>query len=301
MSKVTWLFVALFLLAVWFLARPDDPAHRLASRVKDAVALTEACRLRDARAELKELRTAKASAAQLDELQKAIAATANACEKKDQRTKAWAETRAALAAALDANTPDKASTRLTTFVRKWKDDGETREWRTRIDDRLDARRAEKLLDEANACLARKDRACMEAKLDAAEKLGRPETKPRVQALREALSRLLESTLLEQGGSAAARPAPAYPPALQATPPGTLSTAALVQPDEREARRLQVEAERELAAGNYRSATGRAGQCNALTQGGSRTCQALRDKAARLDREFQACLAGGREWVEQRCE
>ncbi len=296
-SKFTWFLVVLFLLAVWFLARPGDPGRRLDNRVQEAVALTESCRIAEARAELKALRTEKATAAQLDEVQKAITATANACEKKEQRTKAWADTRAALEAALAAGTPDKAATRLTTFVRKWKDDDSTREWRGRIDDA----RAEKLLDEANACLARKDRACVEAKLSAADKLARPAAQPRLQALREALSRLLESTLLEQGGTASRAAPPAYPPALQATPPGVISTAALAQPDEREARRLQVEAERELASGNYRSAMGRAGQCAALTPGGSQACQALRDRAARLDREFQACLAGGHDWIAQRCE
>ncbi|TWI48324.1 hypothetical protein IP92_01712 [Pseudoduganella flava] len=281
--------VALLLLAIWFLVKPGDPARKLDKRVDDAVALTAECRIADARTELAELRGAKASAAQLERLQKAIAATAPACEKKNQRKKAWAEARPALETALASGALERASTRLATFTKRWGDDDETRDWRERID----ARRATKLLDDANACLQKKDRACVEAKLDAAEKLRRPEAEPRIKVLRDALSRLLESTLLEQGGQGGQA---AYPPPLSATPP-RLQTAA-IEPDPREARRLQTEAERELAQGNYRSAVGRAAQCAQL---GGRDCAALRDRAARLDREFQACLKAGREWIEGRCE
>ncbi|WP_189442304.1 hypothetical protein, partial [Pseudoduganella dura] len=297
-GKGTWFFVALLLLAVWFLVKPGDPSKQWRDKVDDAIALTEECRMGDARAALKELRGDKADAAQLARLQKAIAATAPACEKKSQRAKAWTDTQAALEAAMAAGAPDKASTRLSAFVKRWNDDEQTREWR----DRIDVRRAEKLLDDANACLARKDRACVEARLNAAEKLNRPETRPRVEALRESLSRMLESTLLEGavegGASPTANPANpgGYPPPLSATPP-RVATAG-VTPNSAEARRLQAGAERELAQGNYRSAIGLAGQCAAA--GGS-DCAALRDRAARLEREQHACVQAGREWVGQRCE
>jgi hypothetical protein len=288
-GKGTWLMVALLLLAIWFLVKPGDPARKLDKRVDDAVALTAECRIADARTELAELRRAKASAAQLERLQKAIGATAVACEKKSQRKKAWAEARPALETALASGALERASGRLATFTKRWGEDDDTREWRERID----ARRAAKLLDDANTCLQKKDRVCVEAKLDAAEKLRRPEAEPRIKVLRESLSRLLESTLLEQGGQGGQA---AYPPPLSATPPR--QQAAAIAPDEREARRLRTEAERELAQGNYRSAMGRAAQCAQL---GGGDCAALRDRAARLDREFQACLKAGREWIDGRCE
>ncbi|WP_188915926.1 hypothetical protein [Pseudoduganella buxea] len=290
-GKVTWALVALFLLAVWFLVKPGDPSKKFDGRVDEAVALTKQCRIADARAELAELRSSKASRDQLARLQGAITSAATACERKQQRTRAWADTQKALETALASGAVDKASSRLATFTRKWSEDDETREWRSRID----ARRAEKLLDEANACLARKDRACVQAKLEAAAKLKRPEASPRIEALRESLSRLLESTLLE--GGAAAQP-PAAPPA---QPARQLSTANFVEPNAREAGRLQLEAERELAQGNYRGAMSKAAQCATLVAGGGRECQLLRDRAARLDREYQQCLVGGHQWSGERCQ
>ncbi|GGB93276.1 hypothetical protein GCM10011572_14090 [Pseudoduganella buxea] len=281
----------MFLLAVWFLVKPGDPSKKFDGRVDEAVALTKQCRIADARAELAELRSSKASRDQLARLQGAITSAATACERKQQRTRAWADTQKALETALASGAVDKASSRLATFTRKWSEDDETREWRSRID----ARRAEKLLDEANACLARKDRACVQAKLEAAAKLKRPEASPRIEALRESLSRLLESTLLE--GGAAAQP-PAAPPA---QPARQLSTANFVEPNAREAGRLQLEAERELAQGNYRGAMSKAAQCATLVAGGGRECQLLRDRAARLDREYQQCLVGGHQWSGERCQ
>jgi len=294
-SAATWIFVALALIAIWFTVKPGDPSARFKKRVDDAVALTEQCKIADARTELAALRSDKASAAQVQRLQAAIAATAPACERKQQRTKAWTETRKALEAALAAGSLEKASTRLSTFTRKWSEDDDTREWRERID-RL---RAEKLLDDANACLTRKDRTCVQAKLEAAEKLKRPEAKPRIDALREELSKLLESTLLE-GGGAASNSAPS--PISTTAPPaaGALSTTSFVAPDAREARRLQGEAERDIAQGNYRGAMGKAAQCLALS-GGTGACAALRDRATRLDRDYQRCLAAGNQWQGDRCQ
>ncbi|QBE64677.1 hypothetical protein EWM63_18190 [Pseudoduganella lutea] len=308
-GKGTWIFIGLLLVAIWFLVKPGDPAKALAGKVDEAIVLTEECKIADAREALAELRSAKADTVQLARLQKAIASAAPACEKKKQRDKAWSDARAALETALSGDALDKASARLSAFVKRWKDDEETREMRERID----VRRAEKLLDEANACLARKDRACVEARLDAAEKLRRPETRPRIEALRESLSRMLESTLLEgagqgsgqgsgqgtgQGGQGGQAGQAAYPPPLSTTPPRVATAAVQMPGSSAEARRLRAEAERELAQGNYRSAMGLAGQCSA--QGGS-DCGALRDRAARLEREMHACVQGGREWVGERCE
>jgi hypothetical protein len=296
-SAGTWILVGLVLIGIWFAVKPGDPSARFKKRVDDAVALTEQCQIADARAELTALRADKAGAAQLQRLQAAIAATAPACERKQQRTKAWTETRKALETALGTGALEKASTRLATFTRKWSDDDDTREWRERID-RL---RAEKLLDDANACLVRKDRACVQAKLEAAEKLKRPEAKPRIEALREELSKLLESTLLEGRGGTTSSNATATPISTTAPPPaGALSTTSFVAPDAREARRLQGEAERDIAQGNYRGAMGKAAQCVTLS-GGAGGCAALRERAARLDRDYQRCLAAGNQWQGERCQ
>ncbi|WEF33023.1 hypothetical protein [Pseudoduganella chitinolytica] len=285
-GKLTWFMVALFLLAVWFLVKPGDPTAKLDRRVDEAAALAEQCKIADARTELAALRADKASGEQLRKLQAAISAAAPACERKQQRPKAWTEARKGLEAALAAGTLDKAATRLGTFVRKWGEDDDTREWRERID----ARRAEKLLDDANACLKRKDRTCVQNKLDAADKLKRPEAQPRIEALREELSRLLESTMLESGGGVTSTATPA--------PARAISTATFVAPDQGEAQRLRVEAERDIAQANYRGAMGKAAQC--ATLGGS-GCEALRARAAGLDRDYQRCLAGGNRWVNATCQ
>ncbi|AXA94199.1 hypothetical protein [Massilia sp. YMA4] len=285
-GKGTWLLVALFLLAVWFLVKPGDPTAKLEQRVKDAAALAEQCKIVDARTELAALRQDKATGDQLRRLQAAISAAAPACERKQQRPKAWTEARKGLEAAMAAGSLDKASTRLNAFTRKYGEDDDTREWRERID----ARRAEKLLDEANACLKRKDRACVQNKLDAADKLKRPEAQPRIEALREELSRLLESTMLEGGAGVTATDAP--PPAR------AINTATFAAPDKGEAQRLRIEAERDIAQANYRGAMGKAAQCATL---GGAGCEALRTRAAALDRDYQRCLAAGNRWVNATCQ
>ena len=43
---------------------------------------------------------------------------------------------------------------------------------------------------------------------------------------------------------------------------------------------------------------KAGQCAQL---GGRDCQALRERAARLESALHACLKAGKEWVGERCE
>jgi hypothetical protein len=285
-GKLAWFMVALFLLAVWFLVKPGDPAAKLDRRVDEAATLAEQCRLADARTELAALRADKASGEQLRKLQAAISAAAPACERKQQRPKAWTEARKGLEAALAAGTLDKASTRLNSFVRKWGEDDDTREWRERID----ARRAEKLLDDANACLKRKDRTCVQNKLDAADKLKRPEAQPRIEALREELSRLLESTMLEGAAGVTSTAAPA--------PARAIGTTTFATPDQGEVQRLRVEAERDIAQANYRGAMGKAAQCATL---GGAGCEALRARAAALDRDYQRCLAAGNRWANATCQ
>lgn len=202
-GKGTWLIVALMLVTIWIVAKPTSPGRKLEARTETAIALALDCQIADARAELSSLKSARASAAQLKRLQDAIGANAGLCERKQQRARAWTDARPAIDGALGAGLLDRAATRLGAFSKRWGEDADTRAWRGRID----AKRAERLLDEADACLSRADRACLEGKLLAAEKLQRPELARRAQALRDALSRLLEATLLEQAPPARHAPAP----------------------------------------------------------------------------------------------
>ncbi|WP_150119207.1 hypothetical protein [Massilia sp. NR 4-1] len=276
-SKTTWAMVALFLLAVWLLMRPESVAKQAAHRVDEAIAMLPECRLADARAELAALTEAKAPKAQTKRLQDAIAGAVPGCEKKVRRDKAWKELAPILESATRSGAAERAAERLSGFTRKWGESPETKE----LAGRIDAKRAENLLDEADACLRKNDRACMEARIKAAEKLKRPEAEERIRQLKERLSHLLESTLLDQASS----PAP-QSEAASATA--------------REVQRLQADAVREIAQGNYRAAIGRASQCMTQTDPGNRECQQLHEKAERLEREYQRCIMGGMTWSNGRC-
>ncbi|WP_256078405.1 hypothetical protein [Massilia sp. YIM B04103] len=276
-SKTTWAMVALCLLAVWLLMRPESAAKKAAHRVDEAIAMLPECRLADARAELAALTEAKAPRAQTKRLQDAIAGAAPGCEKQVRRDKAWKELAPILESATKSGAAERAAERLSGFTRKWGESPETKE----LAGRIDAKRAENLLDEADACLRKNDRPCLEARIKAAEKLKRPEAEERIRQLKERLSHLLESTLLDQASS----PAP-QSEAASATA--------------REVQRLQTDAVREIAQGNYRAAIGRASQCMTQTDPGNRECQQLHEKAERLEREYQRCIMGGMTWSNGRC-
>jgi hypothetical protein len=189
----TWILVALVLAAIWYLSKPSDANKKHETRVEQALALTTECKLEQARAELASLRADKASAAQMRRLQDGIVAASAGCERKRQRTKAWTVLRPVLESALQTGDIERADSRLSAFTKKWGADDDTRDW----DKRIDLKKGDRLLDEADACLKKSDRYCLENKLQAAERLQRDEFADRIHSLREALSRLLEATMLEQ--------------------------------------------------------------------------------------------------------
>lgn len=292
-GKGTWLMVMLALVAIWIVAKPGNPYKKLESRVDAALALTADCKMTEARAELSDLRSSKASAAQLKRLQDAINTGAPVCEKQRGRAKAWADARGVIEAALDAGQVDKAGARLAAHIKRWGDKGaeadELREW----DGRIDARKGTQLLDEAEACLARANRVCVESKLPALEKLKRPELEARTQTLRAGLSRLLETTMLEQG---AANGAP-----VRSGAPAVISTAPAVAQNAQQARKVLGEAERELAQGNYKSAMEKAELCATMVDVGNRACIGVKLRAERLNREMLRCIANGSDWIGDRCQ
>ncbi len=116
---------------IWLVTRPDG-ARRIDKRIDDAIALTANCDFDQARAELVALKSAKATADQIKRLQKAVNDALPACEKKQQRAKAWSDTLAFADSALQGKDADKAQTRLNAFVRRWGDDKDTRELAARI-------------------------------------------------------------------------------------------------------------------------------------------------------------------------
>ncbi|MFL6656810.1 MAG: hypothetical protein ACJ8GW_01960 [Massilia sp.] len=67
------------------------------------------------------------------------------------------------------------------------------------------------------------------------------------------------------------------------------------------RNLINEAERALAAGDYKGASDKLETCTTMVDAGNRECAAFKVHADRLQREQGRCLASGREWIGDRCQ
>ena len=196
----TWIAAAVVLTGIWFYNKPADKPASVAEQVAAATALAAQCDLDGARSALAVLKSARAPAAQIKRLQANITKSAAACERQQQRTQAWTALQDGVRQALDAGKPDVAATRLAIYVKRWGDDPDTLE----LDAKVKVAQASAQLDLADACLAKSDRVCLESSLIAAERYQRPELAARTQALRTALSQLLERSLLD----AAPAPVPA---------------------------------------------------------------------------------------------
>ena len=188
----TWIAAAVVLTGIWFYNKPVDKPASVAEQVAAATALAAQCDLDGARSALAVLKSARAPAAQIKRLQANITKSAAACERQQQRGQAWAALQDSVNQALDAGKPELAATRLAIHVKRWGDDPDTLE----LDAKVKVAQASAQLDAADACLAKGDRVCLENSLIAAERYKRPELAARTQALRTALSQLLERSLLD---------------------------------------------------------------------------------------------------------
>lgn len=188
----TWIAAAVVLTGIWFYNKPADKPASVAEQVEAATALAAQCDLDGARSALAVLKSAKAPAAQIKRLQANITKSAAACERQQQRAQAWTALQDSVNQALDAGKPELAATRLAIYVKRWGDDPDTLE----LDAKVKVAQASAQLDLADACLAKSDRVCLESSLIAAEHYKRPELAARTQALRTALSQLLERSLLD---------------------------------------------------------------------------------------------------------
>ena len=188
----TWIAAAVVLTGIWFYNKPADKPASVAEQVEAATALAAQCDLDGARSALAVLKSAKAPAAHIKRLQASITKSAAACDKQQQRAQAWTALQDSVNQALDADKPELAATRLAIYVKRWGDDPDTLE----LDAKVKVAQASAQLDLADACLAKGDRVCLESSLIAAERYKRPELAARTQALRTALSQLLERSLLD---------------------------------------------------------------------------------------------------------
>lgn len=105
------------------------------------------------------------------------------------------------------------------------------------------------------------------------------------------TRRLKEKIAEQRGSAA--PAPLPVERVERVAPSQADTAQSV-------RNLIDEAERALAAGNYKAASDKLETCVTMVDSGNRECAAFKMHADRMQREQARCLANGNEWYSDRC-
>ncbi|WP_143451755.1 hypothetical protein [Janthinobacterium sp. 35] len=188
----TWIAAAVVLTGIWFFNKPADKPASVAEQVEAATALAAQCDLDGARSALAVLKSARAPAVQVKRLQANITKSAATCDRQQQRAQAWTALQDSVNQALDAGKPDVAASRLAIYVKRWGDDPDTLE----LDAKVKVAQASAQLDLADACLAKSDRVCLENSLIAAERYKRPELAARTQALRTALSQLLERSLLD---------------------------------------------------------------------------------------------------------
>src|SRR5450830_1502453 len=193
----TWIVAALALLGIWLFNKPSDKPASVAQQVEAAKALAVQCDLDGARSALATLKSAKAPAAQIKQLQSSINSSGAACDKKLRREQEGTTALAAVNQAFEAGTLEVAASRLAAYVKRHGDDADTLE----LDAKIKVAQASRKLDAADACLAKSDRVCLESNLIAAERYKRPELATRIQALRTALSQLLEHSLLDAAPAA----------------------------------------------------------------------------------------------------
>jgi len=130
--RLRWWLVALGALwLAWMLTKPTEA--RIERRMKAAVALAQECKPREAQDALIALRKTRATPTQLRQVQDALNEAAAACTRAERRRSAWKETSAAAERLLNANSLERARSRLSAFTKRWGEDEQTRELRRRID------------------------------------------------------------------------------------------------------------------------------------------------------------------------
>lgn len=130
--RLRWWLAALALLwLAWMLTKPLDA--RIERRMKEAIALAQECKPREAQDELIELRGTRASPAQLRQVQEGLNAAAAACKRAERRRTDWQMTETAVERLMRNNSQAQARTRLSTFTRRWGENDETRALARRID------------------------------------------------------------------------------------------------------------------------------------------------------------------------
>ncbi|MBA4094537.1 MAG: hypothetical protein C0489_10675 [Candidatus Accumulibacter sp.] len=128
-----WLLALAALWAIWLIAKPST--RRIEAQMDKAIALATECKPREAQSELIALRGTKATAEQLQRVQKALNEASATCARKRQRDKAWREAKTSVESALGAAAVERARSRLRAFTKRWGEDDATRAMKEEIDAR----------------------------------------------------------------------------------------------------------------------------------------------------------------------
>lgn len=116
---------------------------------------------------------------------------------------------------------------------------------------------------------------------------------------DAESRSLKAKITAMRDASNPRAEDVAPPA--AIPPARSSTALGAAQQAQSVRNLIAEADRELAQGNYRAAADKMETCITMVDAGNRECLAVKARVERLHSDMLRCVAGGSDWVNDRCQ
>ena len=272
-----------------------------------AMTLAESCKLDDARAALLALDQAHGTPQQHATVQKAIRDAEPGCTKKLRHDAAWTNVTVTVERTLANKNFDRAESTIKNFMSRWGEDDAARA----LLENVNVKHVGALLDKAETCLKSGDLACAEKNLPLAQARDQGDAKTRIASLQADLAAARERAApvasvvkdapvpVPQASIAMpqVRAKPALSPA--AAPTASTQPAATSAIDARLGAMVN-DAVKRIREGNYRGAEDLMSMCVSLDPGNQR-CQELRHRANQMNRTMLACVASGKEWVNERCE
>lgn len=281
--------------------------EKLERQTTAAMTLAENCKLEDARAALLALDQAHGTPQQHATVQNAIRDAEPGCTKKLRQDAAWANVTVTVERALDNKNFDRAESTIKNFMSRWGDDDAAKA----LLETVNVKHVGALLDETETCLKSGDLACAEKNLPLAQARDQGDAKTRIASLQADLAAAREraapvASVVQDAPAPVPQPTIAMPqarakpaPSPAAAPTAPAQPAAASAVDARLAAMVN-DAVKRIREGNYRGAEDLMSMCVSLDPGNQR-CQELRHRANQMNRTMLACVASGKEWVNERCE
>jgi hypothetical protein len=319
---------------IWMLAAPSKQSNAVQKKVAQLEQQVQDCNLDQARDALQRLK--KLDPEQYQHWQSQIESAKPACDERRARQRDWQATLGMANKALDDAGFDKAAYdringRLNWFVKRWKDDDDTRA----LKQKLDASYGLLLLDLAERCLAKDDSHCVRQRLTQWERLKQDTGHERAERLRaqvparsapearastaasaqanprdKALDRALAKPVDKAGEKASAKPLDKAGDKASAKTIDKASVKASEQQGDKAGensataqriKQLQSEAGQAMSWGNYKGASDKLVQCLALPDKGNAACLPLKRRADQLQQEMLRCVNSGNEWIGEHCD